>query len=281
MINTKHNFQKLFFLVAIIASQASHAQVIDLRQIFKQVLEKNNSEQQKNIEENKPQAPIAGRDFARFKPGSIAYVEKLTQYQNQVPSIPVTAEGYTLFQKLNSEFLDLTGNRKYVDAMLADDALGGLQNKVADIFIKRRPEYKGIESQAKKEQFSQGEKNREALTEKYKNQIQKLGFSQPFLEATIFLQEANQKSRKFMKFKDYVAILLDSGKYKLLQRATVKRTEGVLLKVEGEPSKGVTFRKDSDELYAAYFIDSSGDASEIDEVSQGSVSVYLLKSIAE
>lgn len=281
MISMKY-FQKTIWIAVVLTSKMSYAQVIDFGSIFKQAAGRNNSSEiQKDKEENKTQNPTSNREPQVYKEGSAAFVEKLSQYQAQVPLIPATSEGYRLFQKLNSEFLDLTTNREYTRAMIADEALQNLNNKVADIFIKRRPEFKNIESQVKKEQFAEGEKNRALLATKYKNEIQKLGFAQSFLESTIYLQEANQKPRKFMKFKDWVAILLDSGKYKFLQKIAVEKTNGILLKIEGEPSNGITFRKDSDELYAAYFVDSTGDASEIDEVSQGSVSLYMLKSIAD
>lgn len=225
--------------------------------------------------------PFHALHAQRFKEDSAPFVEKLLQYQQQASNAPLTAIGYQLFAKLNSEFLELTSDVNYRRAMISDDALLNLSNKVADIFIKRRAEFGSVEKQVKREKDAEAEKSRMQIVRKYELQIARLGFASNFLESTIYLQEPNQELRKFMKFKEWLAILFDTGKYMSIQRATVKKMEGVLLKTEGKPSTGVIFRKDANELFASYFLNSPTQAIELDANDQGVVSVYILKSIAE
>jgi hypothetical protein len=271
--------------IAFSISQSAIAQNADFGQMFGQMFRKalenstpidsaqeppSNRNSTSTLESNRPQVLA----------GSKAYSDKLSQYETQVPALHVTPEGYATFRKLNVEFLELTADTRYVSAMAGDDELLRRSNKVADIFIKRRQEFKSLEKTSRENESLKAEKSRAPLVAKYRSQIEKLGFTSSFLDSTIYLQEANQKPRKFIKFKEWLAVLYDTGKYKLLQHITVKRNEGILLKEEGEPSKGIVFRKDADELYASYFADSSDEAVEIDEASQGSVSMYLLRTIA-
>ena len=226
------------------------------------------------LRKNEPQLDIRHNEVARlfsrkklkflaiYPPTLDAHSKKcldqLVQYESQVPSLPITLDGYATFQKLHSDFSNmLGGERTCFMEMVKNTDLLQANNVVAETFIARKQEFQAIQNSVSDNKKIAAEKELAALVAKYHSQIGSLGFSTAILKATIYLQvDAVNQPKKFITFKTWLAGLFESGKYSNVTRIKLKNSQGVLLKRPGMQSSGILFKMDGGDLFPTHITNS-------------------------
>ena len=85
------------------------------------------------------------------------------------------------------------------------------------------------------------------------NSIHELGFSNTYLDSTIHLLVAGVGERDWLTLKQFIALAIDSKKYKRIARAELKNgTDGITFKIPDEMATGIFLTNNGGDLYPSY-----------------------------
>lgn len=85
--------------------------------------------------------------------------------------------------------------------------------------------------------------------------IKSLGFSKPFLDGTIYLQaDYFNRPVAYAKFRDWLALLFESGNYSNITKISSGQFQGIQLKRPGMQSGGLLFLLDGADLFPSHIV---------------------------